>query len=279
MATLTSGSDTVATAAAARRRAAGRRRVALRASGWLGVLVLAAIWQLAASAIDSPVFPTFTTTVHAAVDVVRGPELTRDIVPSIERALLGFAISGVLGLVIGLTLGYVRALGDCFATLLDFLRSMPSPLFVPLAIVLFGIGGKMVIIIVITGAIWPVLLNAYDAARRIEPLYLDTARANGLHGIAMFRQVLLPATLPSTFAGLRLALSTSLAVLVVAEILGAHSGIGYFVQYTQQTFLIPQTYAGVLILAALGWLFDTAFLFAERRLLRWERALTGGNRV
>lgn len=260
------------------RRAPGRR-LALGASGWLGLLILIAVWQLAAGAIHSVVFPTFITTIRAAVDVVRGPELTSDIIPSVERALIGFAISGLLGLAVGLTLGYVRWLGDCFATLIDFLRSMPTPLFVPLAIVLFGIGGKMVIVIVVSGAIWPVLLNAYDAARRIEPLYLDTARANGLRGVAMFRQVLLPATLPSTFAGLRLALSTSLAVLVVAEILGAHSGIGYFIQYTQQTFLIPQTYAGVLILAALGWLFDTAFLFAERRLLSWERALTGGNRV
>jgi ABC-type nitrate/sulfonate/bicarbonate transport system permease component len=251
----------------------------MRASGWLGLLVLAAAWQLLAAGLHSPVFPTFITTVKAAVDVVTGPELKADVIPSVERALVGFAISGVLGLVVGLTLGYVRVLGDIFSTLIDFLRSMPSPLFVPLAIVLFGIGGKMVVIIVISAAVWPVLLNAYDAARRVEPLYIDTAKACGLRGLAMFRHVLLPATLPSTFAGLRLALSTSLAVLVVAEILGAHSGIGYFIEYTQQTFLIPETYAGVLILAALGWLFDTAFLFAERRLLRWERALTGGNRV
>lgn len=255
------------------------RRLALRASGWLGVLVLAALWQLVAALLNSPVFPTFTTTVSTAVDVVTSHELTADVLPSVERALLGFAISGVLGLVIGLTLGYVRWLGDAFSTLIDFLRSMPAPLFVPLAIVLFGIGGEMVVIIVVTAAVWPVLLNAYDAARRVEPLYLDAGRACGLRGPALFRHVLLPATLPSTFAGLRLALSTSLAVLVVAEILGAHSGIGYFIEYTQQTFLIPQTYAGVLILAALGWIFDTAFLFAERRLLRWERALTGGTHV
>jgi sulfonate transport system permease protein len=264
-------------AARAPRRRRDGRWLALRASGWVGVLVLAALWQLLAALIHSPVFPSCTTTISATIDVIRGPALTADVLPSIARALIGFAVSGVLGLVIGLTLGYVRTLGDCFAPLIDFLRSLPTPLLIPLAILLFGLGGEMVVIVVISAAIWPVLINCFDAARRIEPLYVDTARANGLRGFAMFRHVLLPATMPSTFAGLRLALSTSLAVLVVAEILGAHSGIGYFIEFTQQTFLIPQTYAAVLIIAILGSIFDTAFLVVERRALRWERNRTGGS--
>jgi ABC-type nitrate/sulfonate/bicarbonate transport system permease component len=162
---------------------------------------------------------------------------------------------------------------------IDFLRSVPSPLLVPLALVVMGLGARMVIAVIVSAAVWPVMLNAFDAARRIEPLYLDTARISGLRGVRLFRTVLLPATLPAIFAGLRVALSVSLAVLVVAEILGASSGIGYFIQNAQQTFAVPQTYAGVIILACLGWLFDTVFLVVERRLLRWERALSGGTRA
>jgi ABC-type nitrate/sulfonate/bicarbonate transport system permease component len=94
--------------------------------------------------------------------------------------------------------------------------------------------------------------------------------------VTLLRIVLLPAALPMVMAGLRIALSTSLAVLVVAEMLGASSGIGYFIQEAQQTFQIPQTYAGILVLAAVGWFLDTAFLLGEHRLLRWERAITRG---
>lgn len=271
-------------AAIAKDRPAGHgpartRRLKLRAAGWLGVAVAAGAWQLLAMALHQVILPTFSTAMAAVGHILTGPQLTQDILTSVVRALIGFAISAAAGITIGLTLGYVRRLGDYCVTVIDFLRSLPAPLFVPLAIVVLGLGDAMVVSIVVSAAVWPVLLNSFDAARRIEPLYLDTARACGLRGVALFRLVLLPATLPMVFAGLRIALSTSLAVLVVAEILGAHSGIGFFIQDAQQTFRVPDTYAGVIILAAIGWLFDTAFLFLERRLLRWESALTGDAHV
>ncbi len=258
---------------AARRRRAARRRLGLRSAGWLGVLAVAAAWQLTSVALHKPTLPTFTTALSAVGQVVTGPALTADILPSLARALIGFAISAVAGIVIGLTLGYVRRLGDYCTAVIDFLRSVPAPLLIPLAIVLLGLGGQMVVAVVVAAAVWPVLINAFDAARRTEPLYLDTARSCGIRGVTLLRLVLLPSALPMIMAGLRIALSTSLAVLVVAEMLGASSGIGYFIQEAQQTFQIPQTYAGIIVLAGVGWLLDTVFLLAEHRLLRWERAV------
>jgi sulfonate transport system permease protein len=256
-----------------------RRSLGQQLLGWAGLAVALGGWQLLAVVLDKTVFPSFSQSVVAVGELLTGPELTEDILPSVGRALAGFAISAVIGIVVGLVLGYVRQLGDYCSAVLDFLRSVPSPLLVPLALVVMGLGARMVIAVIVTAAVWPVLLNAFDAARRIEPLYLDTARISGLRGAGLFRTVLLPATLPAIFAGLRVALSVSLAVLVVAEILGASSGIGYFIQNAQQTFAVPQTYAGVLVLGCLGWLFDTVFLVVERRLLRWERALSGGTRA
>jgi ABC-type nitrate/sulfonate/bicarbonate transport system permease component len=209
------------------RRAA--RRLGLRTAGWLGVLAVAAAWQLAALALGKPVLPTFTTAVAAVGQVITGPALTTDILPSLARALVAFAISGVAGIVIGLTLGYLRGLGDYCVAVIDFLRSVPAPLLIPLAIVALGLGSRMVVAVVVAAAVWPVLINAFDAARRTEPLYLDTARSCGIRGVTLLRIVLLPGALPMVMAGLRIALSTCLAVLVVAEMLGASSGIGYFI--------------------------------------------------
>lgn len=256
-----------------------RRSLARHGVGWLGLAAAIGAWQLMAIALDKTVFPTFSRSISVVGQLLTGSVLTGDIVPSVIRALTGFCISAVLGVLVGLTLGYVRWLGDYCSAFIDFLRSVPSPLLIPLAIVFLGFGAKMVIAVIVSAAVWPVIINAFDAARRIEPLYLDTARICGLRGSALFRRVLLPATLPDIFAGLRIALSISLAVLVVAEILGASTGIGYFIQNAEQTFAVPQTYAGVIVLACLGWLFDTVFLVLERRLLAWERGLSGGLRV
>jgi len=261
--------------AASRRRTVRLRDLGRRTMGVVGLAVALVVWQLAALQLDTVIFPTFTSSLAAVGDLLSGPALTGDILPSIGRVLIGFAISAVVGVVVGLTLGYVRWLGDYFSAVLNFCRSVPAPLLIPAALAVFGLGAKMVIAVIVSAAVWPVLLNAFDAARRIEPLYLDTARVSGLRRMELFRRVLLPATLPSIFAGLRVALSVSLVVLVVAEILGASSGIGYFIQSAAQTFKVQQTYAGVIILGCLGWFFDTTFLFVEHRLLAWERGMTG----
>lgn len=251
------------------------RRARRTGLGLLGLLAVLAAWELVARALGSVVFPPFTTALAAVGGLLTGPTLTADILPSVARVAAGFAISAVLGVVLGLLLGYVRVLGDHCSGLLDLLRSLPTPLLIPAVLVLLGVGDRLVVAVVVSGAVWPVLLNAFDAARRVEPLYLDTARMCGLRGVELFRRVLLPATLPSIVAGLRVALSVSLVLVVVAETLGAYNGIGYFIKASQETFLVPQTYAGVIVLGVLGWASDTAFLAVERRVLAWERGMAG----
>lgn len=254
----------------------GRRRKALRpALAVLGLSLALTSWQIGSLEMGAVSLPTFTRSLQAVKDLVVGGAIGSDIVPSLCRALIGFAISAVIGIVVGLTLGYVRWLGDYFSAVFNFLRAVPSPLLIPAALEVFGLGSRMVVAVIVFAAVWPVLINAFDAAQRIEPMFVDTARSCGLAGFPLFRRVLLPATLPSIFAGMRVALSISLAVLVVAEILGASSGLGYLIQNASQVFAFPQTYAGVLILGLFGWLFDTAFLFIERHVLDWERGMTG----
>jgi len=252
------------------------RRVRAWGLGWLGIALAACAWQLASALAASSVFPGFGVAVSRAWRLIDGPVLGADIIPSILRTLLGFAISAVLGISIGLVTGYWRAAREWTAALFAFLRSLPTPLLIPVALVIFGLGGRMVVAVIVTAAIWPVLINSANAAAGLEPTLVDTARSLGLRGPTFFWRVLLPATSPQIFAGLRVAISVSLAVMVVAEILGGGSGIGYFIANAQQSFDIPGSYAGVVILCLLGWLFDTLFLVIEGRLLSWQRGTVGG---
>lgn len=244
-----------------------------------GLVVIAVAWQLFSLALDTPVVPTFTTSLQQTFSLLGQSAFRADIGVSVVRILIGFAISAALGTTIGLGLGLWRGVADYCTAVLDFCRSVPAPLLVPIFIVALGLGNSLIVAVILTGATWPVLVNAFQAARGLDPVTMESARSCRIRGLRLFRQVVLPATLPQIFAGYRVALSTSIAVMVVAEILGASTGVGYFIQQAQQSFQIPATYAGVIVLGCIGWIADSIFLLAERWLLGWHHAmLTRGGR-
>lgn len=235
----------------------------------LGLLVALALWQLASLLVGDPFFPTFTRGASSAWSIITGNGLTTNVLPSVERVLIGFGIAGALGALGGAVLGSSRALAEFLTPVLDFIRATPFPLLLPLAIVLFGLGNETIISLIVLGAVWPVLLNTFDAARSIDPLQRDVARVCQMPRSREFLTITMPAVAPATVAGLRVALGLCLAVLVVAEMLGASSGLGHLIVSAEQSFEIPATYGGILILGLLGWIMDGVFLIFERRLLRW----------
>lgn len=256
----------------------GERRDAVRrvSLGWVGLLVLVAFWQLAAILINKTIFPSFTTALVAAYHLVTGPILKVDIIPSIERTLGGFAISAIIGIIVGMIVGHYESARHWTSTVFDFLRSLPTPLLVPVGVVIFGLNGHMVVATIVSGAVWPILINTANGTSSIEPTMIDTARTYGYKGRSLFLKVVLPAASPQIFAGMRIALSVSLVIMVVAEMLGGGSGIGYFIANAQQSFNINGSYGGVIVLAAMGWIFDTLFLMLERRILSWQHGTVGG---
>jgi ABC-type nitrate/sulfonate/bicarbonate transport system permease component len=259
---------------AARQPRAGR--VAYWGLGWLGVAAAATLWQLVSALMGNSIFPGFIASVTRSWDLLDGPVLGQDLVPSILRTLIGFALSAVIGVTLGVITGYYRAAREWTSAVFDFLRSLPTPLLIPVALVIFGLGDRMVVAVIVTAAVWPVLINTANATAGLEPTLVDTGRVLGLRGRTFLWRLVLPAVSPQIFAGLRVAISVSLAVMVVAEILGGGSGIGYFISSAQQSFHITDSYAGVVLLCLLGWVFDSMFLLAERRLLGWQRGTVGG---
>ncbi|MGP3533196.1 ABC transporter permease [Microbacterium sp. RD1] len=258
----------------ARRGALGVLRSSL---GWIVLLILLLIWQVAATAAPAASVASFSTSVSAFFDIVTGPSLTADVLPSIARVLLGFAVAGVAGVVVGLVLGSLPALDPWVHPTISFFRSIPPALIIPVAMVVLGLGPQLVVSVIVFGAFWPVLLNTFDGARRVEPLYRDVARVAHVPRTTLLLRVILPASLPSILAGLRIALSVSVIVMVVAEVLASTDGLGFLMSYAQQTFDVPTTYAAVILLALLGWVLDTAFVAVERRLLRWHPAFRKKN--
>ncbi|MFB7652478.1 MULTISPECIES: ABC transporter permease [unclassified Streptomyces] len=252
------------------------RSLARQFLGWAFVIALLGLWEVFGRRDTSGLFPPFSDVLVEIWDLVRSDALTADILPSVVRALVGFVAGAAAAIVLGVALGWWRALEPWTTATLEFLRAVPVPALVPLAVVLYGSTDVMKVGIIALGAFWPVLLNTADGVRRVEPGYIESARVytSGSH-LAVLRRVVLPAATPQIMIGLRIGLAVSLILMVVSEMFGASSGLGYLILQAQRLYALTSMYAGVVILALIGLLLTGLFSAIEKRAMFWFDGMKG----
>jgi ABC-type nitrate/sulfonate/bicarbonate transport system permease component len=261
--------------AGARAASAGRAF----AGRWAVLIVLVAIWQVAAAAGDSIFFPPPSEIVGRmqALWLSAGPPffftdaVAEDVLPSLGRMFAGWGIAAVVGIAVGMAVGSSRVAADVSQPVVNFLRSTPGPALLPVFLVIFGTGTTMRVSLIAFGTVWPILLNTIEGVRTVEPVQLETARAFGLGRWARIRRVVLPAAMPKILAGLRVAVAIALILMVISELVAATDGIGHQLVSAQQLFLLTDMWAGILLLAGLGYLLNLLFQTIESRMLRWHR--------
>src|SRR5204863_3105023 len=134
--------------------------------------------------------------------------------------------------------------------------------------------GVMRLFILALASLFRVLLHTYSGVRSVDPIQLQPARTFGVSGRKLLWQVVLPASSPYIFTGMRISLAVALIVMVISEMVAASSGIGYFILSAQRGFKIREMFAGVLTLAVLGYVLNRLFLIIENRVLAWHYGYT-----
>ena len=274
---------TAVTGRPAVRRAAVRRGVPrLRRLG-LQVAVLAAalaVWELVTRQVEEAYFPPPSVFLPSLRTLwFSGPparlfltdEALHSLLPSLAKLATGWAAAAAVGVVLGLALGRFRPLAQYLDPVLQLGRAVPPPTLIPLFLVVFHLGTALEIVTIAFGVVWPVLLNTRDGAASVDPLQLDTARVFGLGRFSRMFRLILPASAPKIFAGLRVSVSIALILMVIAELMGGGEGIGEDLVDAQRTFQLPAMWGYIVILGVLGYLLNTLFLVVERRSLRWYR--------
>ncbi len=175
---------------------------------------------------------------------------------------------------IGLLMGYVRFFYNLLEPITEVLRPIPSPAYLPIMILFLGIDDEMKIFMIAFASVFPVLLNTYSGVRSVDPIQLQTARTFGVSGRRLLTQIVLPASSPYIFTGMRISLAVALIVMVISEMVAASNGIGYFILSAQRGFKIRDMFAGVLTLAILGYVLNRLFLLIENRVLAWHYGYT-----
>lgn len=236
------------------------------------LLVLIAIWELSPRlGLVEPAFvPPFSEVLQSGVQLVRDGQLQSHVYASVLRSLTGFFVSILYAVPLGLAIGWSKGVADTINPLLEVFRNTAALALLPVFLLIFGIGETSKIALVIYACSWPILLNTISGVRNVDPLLIKSARTMGLSSFDLLRKVVLPASIPTVFAGIRLAGAYSLLVLVAAEMVGAKAGLGYLIIYSQYNFQIPQMYVGIITITVIGLLFTQALVRLERRYTSWK---------
>ncbi len=233
-------------------------------------VVLVALWWMTSSKSTSFAFPPLSDIVGQFFELWIFDRVGSDVIPSLLRFAAGFSISCVLGVAGGLILSSNVLLYRLFDPPLQFIRAVPPIVFLPVFLFLLGVGDLMKIVLIIFGAVWPVLLNTVTGVRSLEPVLRDTCYAYRIPRRNRFLHVILPAISPNVMAGMRTALAIAFILMVVSEMVAATNGLGYFVVQSQRSYAIADMWAGILLLGILGFTLNAAFSALERRVLYWH---------
>ena len=238
----------------------------------VAILAFLAVWETAPriGLVDKVFLPPFSEVARTFVVLVGNGQLAEHVSASLSRALVGFAIAVVVSIPLGVAIAWYKPVADFLNPILELFRNTAALALLPVFILILGIGETSKIALVVYASAFPILLNTISGVRTVDPLLIRSARSLGLSPIRLFQKVILPASVPTIFTGLRMAAASSILVLIAAEMVGAKAGLGYLITAAQLNFQIPNMYAGIVTIALVGLAFNGVLVAIERRLSRWR---------
>lgn len=234
----------------------------------LGIGVALLVWQV----LSSPLFlpeqfsESFSpaNTFRSLLRFVSNDAFFDHAVPSLIRVNTGLSIAAAIGIPVGLLVGSFGWLHQLSNVVFQFIR-MTSPLaWMPLAVIVFGVGARPVCFLITVAAVWPIILNTAHGVRSVDPLWQRVVRMLGGDHWTVLRRAVIPAIIPDILTGLRIALGVSWIVLVPAEMLGVSTGLGYYILDTRDRFDYGELMAVILVVGFLGYLSDLLIQLVQR---------------
>jgi NitT/TauT family transport system permease protein len=209
-------------------RAAHPQLVKIGLPLFVAVAFLAA-WDLGVRFSGSDIFPKPFDVLRGIVELARKGLLVKYIVASLFRVTIGFVGAVVVGVPLGLLLGWFQRLFFAFNPMIQVLRPISPIAWIPVAILWFGVDDTAPIFLIFLSSVFPITVSAMAAVQNIQPVYIRAARNFGLGQMELFRRVIFPATLPQVLTGIRIALGVAWLVVVAAEMIAVNSGLGYLI--------------------------------------------------
>ena len=237
----------------------------------LALIVCLAIWQVSVRWSGTRVFPSPLEVQRGLVELAHRHVLWRDILDSLRRVTIGFGAAVLIGLPLGFLLGWNPAVHQTVNPVLQLLRPISPLAWVPVAIVLLGIGERAAIFLIFLGAFFPIVVSGVEGVVSVPAVYRRAGQNFGLSAAQLLRRVVFPSALPKVLVGLRIALGIAWLVVVAAEMVAVDSGLGYLVLDSRNSGKRYDLVVGaMLIIGVIGLLLDLLLRSLENlNSVRW----------
>ena len=238
------------------------------------IVVLLAAWWAVVGATQSVIFPTPWQVVAGTLELIRDGTLWQHIGASLGRVGAGFFLAVVVGVPLGLWMGWVQGAHDTFNPLFQILRPISPIAWIPIAILWFGVGNASPIYLIFISSVFPMVLQTVAGVHTIEKRYLRAAENFGVSRYTLFSRVVIPATLPQIIVGMRIGLGVAWLVVVAAEMIALRSGLGYLIIDSRNAGnRYDLVIAGMIIIGLIGLLLDGLMRLLEgAKIVRWRYA-------
>lgn len=236
------------------------------------VIIFVAVWQLAAfrRVVPELFLPGPLDIANAFGAYVARGSIWPDMWISGQELMYGFALSIIIGLPLGLLMGWYRRLNEALDPFVTFFYSIPRVALTPLLIIWFGIGMNSKIAVVFLGAIFAIVINTAAGVRNLDPALIKAARSFGASDAQLFRTIVLPGSVPFILTGLRLGLGHALTGVVVGELVAAQAGVGLMMATAGATFQTSKVFVGLVIVATTGVVMTAIISRIEQRFQSWK---------
>jgi NitT/TauT family transport system permease protein len=233
--------------------------------------LLLALWHYSVIWSRTTVFPSPVNVERGLVELLHKHVLWADIEDSLRRVAIGFGVAALIGIPLGLTLGWYPAANQVFNPVVQILRPISPIAWIPIAIVLFGIGDRAAVFLIFLSAFFPILVACASGVSNVQTVFRRVARNFGLSPWQILARVVFPAALPQILIGLRIALGIAWLVVVAAEMIAVDSGLGYLVIDSRNSGKrYDLVVAAMLMIGVIGLALDLGMRRLETmRAVRW----------
>ena len=244
---------------------------------FLGILLLLAIWCLGSSA-NPIIFPTPVMLLRRMAELCQnelsGYTLIGHMGVSLLRVAVSLFLAIVIGVPLGVLIGWSRTVRATIGAVFECIRPIPMLAWIPLMVMWFGIGEESKIIMIFMAALMPIVVNSYTGIKMVSQLYLDVGKM--FHASTqrqLLSSIVLPAALPTIFAGIRNGTGMALMVVLAAEMIAAQAGLGFLINRGMEVFDISLVMSGMVAIGVTGALISVLTNFIERKICPWNRSL------